>query len=141
MEKYRVGLNLLFWLNFLIFYVVCIYIPIQFVLRCSGHSWTGHFIYIGYAFFAGVIEVVLALYCIKFNITHEEYVHGSRAKRMSFFIKDLFLSQLAKFDVYSDICFVTTVMTCGSSPAIGIMATVVMGVNLLVTAYHVIKLL
>lgn len=112
MEKYRVGLNLLFWINFILFYVVCIYIPTQFVLKCSGHAWTGHFIYLGYAIFAGVIEVVLALYCIKFDITHAEYVHGSRFKRMAFFTKDLFLSQLAKFDVYSDICFVTTVMTC-----------------------------
>ena len=133
------GLNLLFWINFVLFYSVCIYIPTQFVLKCSGHAWTGHFIYLGYAFFAGVIEVVLALYCIKFDITHAEYVHGSRFKRLAFFTKDLFLSQLAKFDVYSDICFVTTVMTCQTSPVLGIMAVIVMGINLLMTAYHVIK--
>jgi hypothetical protein len=39
LEQYKFQLNILFWLNFLLFFLVVIFVPINFVLNCSGHSW------------------------------------------------------------------------------------------------------
>lgn len=141
LESYRCSINIFFWLNFFLFYVAVIFLPINFVLKCSGHQWTGHIIYASYALLVGIIEVVLALYCIKFGITHQEYIKGPFYRRLFFFVKDMLLSQLARFDVYSDICFITTVMTCGTTQFVGYLAIAVMGINLFATAYHVLKLL
>lgn len=48
---------------------------------------------------------------------------------------------MAKFDVYSDICFITTVMTCGDNLAIGICAICIMALTLGTTMFHILRLL
>lgn len=141
LEDTRVLLNVLFWLNFLIFYTVCIFVPIYFVLECQGHEWVGHFIYAGYAFSVFFLELYLSITCIEFKITHAEFSTGPLWRRALFFFKDILLSQMAKFDVYSDICFITTVMKCGDNLAIGWIAIFIMILSMGTTAYNVLKLL
>lgn len=39
LERHRLQLTILFWFNFLVFYVIIIFVPIHFVLVCEGHDW------------------------------------------------------------------------------------------------------
>ncbi|CAD8059054.1 unnamed protein product [Paramecium sonneborni] len=141
LENSKYPLNIIFWINFLAFYFICVFVPIYFVLACQGHQWTGHFIYCGYAFAVCILELRLAKTCIDHQITHSEFSSGPYWKRIMFFSKDLLLSQMAKFDVYSDICFITTVMTCGDNPAIGYCAIIIMFLTLSTTMFHILSLL
>ncbi|CAD8136849.1 unnamed protein product [Paramecium octaurelia] len=141
LENSKYPLNIIFWINFIAFYFICVFIPIYFVLACSGHQWTGHFIYCGYAFLVCLLEIKLAKTCIDHEITHSEFSTGPFWKRAMFFGKDLFLSQMAKFDVYSDICFITTVMTCGDNTGIGYCAIAIMALTLSTTMFHILSLL
>ena len=92
LENQKYFLNVIFWINFLIFYTICIFVPIYFVLNCEGHAWTGHFIYAGYSVCIFFFELYLAITCMKFNITHAEFSEGPYWKRIMFLSKDLILS-------------------------------------------------
>lgn len=128
-------------MNYFIFYTIVIFVPIKFVLKCEGHEWTGHLIFCGYAAVSFCIEVLLSWICHKHNITHPEFETGPVWKRVMFFLKDTTLSLIARFDVYSDVCFITTVVECGDGNGIGIVAIVVMSISIFTTSYDVFKLL
>lgn len=86
LENNKYPLNFIFWVNFIAFYFICIFVPIFFVLKCSGHQWTGHFIYCGYAFFVCLLELKLAKICISHEITHHEFSTGPEWKKALHFV-------------------------------------------------------
>ncbi|KAM3137148.1 hypothetical protein pb186bvf_010694 [Paramecium bursaria] len=141
LERRKHKYNILFWINFIVFYVIVIAVPIIFVNKCNGHSWYGHYIYVGYSVFIASFEIYLAQICMKFEITHKEYSTGPKWKRSLYFMKDIMLSQASKFDIYSDMCFITTVLSCENYHEIAWVSTGVVTFCLSVEAFYTLQLL
>lgn len=122
-----------------IYFIICIVCPYvltvangTFSNKNEGISWNSHYIYAGFAFISFLAEVVVhrfAYYQVKhllptlINVDNLDSLDLSIGNRVKLFLKkhlsfmewasyilNLVLSQLDRFDLYSDVCFLVIAM-------------------------------
>lgn len=69
-------------------------------------------IYIAFACYSFLVEGYLGLTISNLRVTTNEYSDGSTLARYFYIIKDLLISQLTKFELYTCICFIVLVNSC-----------------------------
>jgi hypothetical protein len=59
--------------------------------------------------------------------------------RTIYIVKDLLLSQLSKFTLYADICFIVLVLSCDENLAIAWAAIALLGLNVFLEVFYIFK--
>ncbi|CAD8176837.1 unnamed protein product [Paramecium octaurelia] len=131
----------LFTIYFISYYFVVVFLPIIFVNACSGQQWLGHLIYIAFACYSFLVEGYLGLTISNLKVTTNEYTDGSTLARYFYIIKDLLISQLTKFELYTCICFIVLVNSCQISVAIAWIGVGIICFNLLLDLALIVRYL
>ncbi|CAD8087790.1 unnamed protein product [Paramecium sonneborni] len=132
---------ILFTIYFVSYYFVVVFLPIIFVNACSGQQWIGHLIYIAFAVYSFLVEGYLGLKISNLRVTTNEYTDGNTLARYFYIIKDLLISQLTKFELYTCICFIVLVNSCQISVALAWIGVGIICFNLLLDLALIIRYL
>jgi hypothetical protein len=94
---------------------------------------------LAYAGYILIFELSFFFFATSYEITKNEYTEGPLPKRIVFVFKDLVLSQLSKFDLYADVCFIVLVISCQVDLAIAWISIGILGLNILIEIFYVLK--
>lgn len=108
------------YLNSLIYYFIMFGCPFLFRDECSvGVQLTTHFIYGSYSIFTIILEIMM-VYNIQRKLGDKNLLRFNK-----WHFVELFMGQIARFDTYLDVCFMSMISACDEWPLFSAVATFV----------------
>ena len=102
---------LIMYLNSFIYYIIMFFCPFIFMKEChNGLNFMTHYIYATYSFFSVIMEIVL-VYKIQKKLNDETLL-----KLNKWHLVELIMGNIARFDTYLDVCFLSMIAACDEWP-------------------------
>lgn len=100
-------LTLLLYINSMVYYIIMFVCPIVFVNECGeGMNIISHIIYLVYSLTTVVIEVAMVIK-IQNKVQNKNILKFNK-----WHVVELFMGQIARFDTYLDVCFLSLLWRC-----------------------------